>query len=122
MEYAHDAQETDSPWVRWYYQPDGDGRWHDCFCEPSFASTVKYRRKPKTIRIGEHDVPEPMRVAPPVGDNYWFITDLHKLPLNTFWDGDSTDHDRLSMNICFSTREGAEKAIEAIRSLLEPKK
>ena len=32
-----------------------------------FYSGAKYRIKPRTIRIGEYDVPEPMREAPDVG-------------------------------------------------------
>lgn len=122
MEYAHDAQETDSPWKRWQYQADGDGRWNDCFCSPSFISTVKYRRRPKTIRIGEHDVPEPMRVAPPVGTEYWSLNLGLNSAYETGWNGDDADYIRLRKGLCFSTQEGAEKAMKAIYSLLEPKK
>ena len=31
----------------------------------------KYRLKTKTIKIGNIEVPEPMRVAPPVGVTFW---------------------------------------------------
>ena len=37
----------------------------------TMPSACKYRLKPKTIKIGNIEVPEPLRVAPPVGVTFW---------------------------------------------------
>ena len=50
MQYAQDAMETPRPWERWQYQTEsmqeGDV-WNNCFPNPSFDGSYKYRRKPK---------------------------------------------------------------------------
>lgn len=37
----------------------------------TMPSACKYRLKPKTIKIGNIEVPEPMRVAPPLNAAFW---------------------------------------------------
>ena len=54
MLYAQDAAETDVPWERWEYHPRSG--WENLNRHPGWDAHVQYRRKPKTIRIGEHDI------------------------------------------------------------------
>ncbi|MDE9566944.1 hypothetical protein KKI93_23920 [Xenorhabdus bovienii] len=63
MEYAKLAQETDRPWEHFevfYYDAN---RWYSMAGEICFNvdANKKYRIKPRTIRIGNIDVPEPVR-------------------------------------------------------------
>ena len=53
-----------------------DGEWEEKEVGSCFYTESKYRIKPRTIRIGEYDVPEPMREAPEVGTQY-FVTRCH---------------------------------------------
>lgn len=62
--YAQDAAETPEPWLRWQvYEPHMPG-FATMVTHPSWQISNEYRRKPKTIRIGEFDVPEPLRERP----------------------------------------------------------
>jgi hypothetical protein len=36
-----------------------DGKWYDCY--PSWEISVQYRIKPKTIKLGRHEWPEPIK-------------------------------------------------------------
>jgi hypothetical protein len=61
MEYAKDAMETDMPWEKWEYS-DGLGCWYPVRnTGPAWDSDNQYRRKPQTININGHEVPEPYR-------------------------------------------------------------
>ncbi len=45
--------------------------WLDCSA-PTFADDMQYRIKPRMIKIGDIEVPEPLREMPPEGtDVYW---------------------------------------------------
>lgn len=66
------------------------------------------RRKQKTIRIGAMEIPEPMRVAPEVGAEYWMPAMRSSAVSNDCWCGVPTDMRRLNYGICHATREAAE--------------
>lgn len=59
-QYAEDAAETDEPWERWEAKR-GDGTWCAMTRSPIWVETQEYRRKPRTININGHEVPEPLR-------------------------------------------------------------
>jgi len=67
-EFASDAALTETPWENWeFFDPrDGCG-WTPCPRFPAWYPTIRYRRKPRTIRIGGADVPEPLRRRPAPG-------------------------------------------------------
>jgi hypothetical protein len=69
--YAQDAAETDEPCNRWEYMPAHHAVWYPCTHHPEWIGDIKYRRKPRTIRIGERDVPAPMTTAPERGAVYF---------------------------------------------------
>lgn len=77
-----------------------------------------WRIKAKTIRIGEYDVPEPMRVAPKEGTTYYFA----ELAPGTFadwyvWENDEQDAKLLAMGICHLTEDAAVMHAKALLSL-----
>lgn len=67
--YAEDAKLHDEPWELWQH---GDGSdWVNCVSHPGWSSDNKYRRKPRTRKIGEYEVPEPCKVALQRGQTYF---------------------------------------------------
>lgn len=66
------------------------------------------RRKRKMIRIGTVDVPEPMRVAPPVGAEYWLASSATAEAVNQIWQDYALDVRRLKQGVCHLTKEAAE--------------
>ena len=112
--YALDAAETDTPWVRWEVAVS-TGQWSPLPGHPNWSFHVDYRRKPKTIRIGERDVPEPMRVAPQDGTKYWtpnFFDRLHAFAET--WDGGECDKTALKNGVCHTNCEAAIAHAEAL--------
>ena len=76
---------------------------------------MRFRIAPKTIRIGDMDVREPMRVAPAVGTEYWFVvtvyidfTDFHT------WVDDEEDNRLLKLGICHLTEADCHTHAEAL--------
>ncbi len=68
VEYAQDAAQCAEPWQLWQRQKGTE--WVPCRGNPAWNPKTQYRRAPvpaPTIRIGEIDVPEPLRVAPATG-------------------------------------------------------
>lgn len=76
--YAHDAATHERPWELWERAPAGsnDCSWEAMQNHPSWGKSSWYRRKPKTIKIGEYDVPEPCRVAPANGTFCYSVAQL----------------------------------------------
>ena len=75
------------------------------------------RVKPKTININGHEVPEPVKVKPEIGDLYYSVsfTDLDNLFLSTFHDS-YTDNLLFNKGIMHLTAEAAQKHAEALFS------
>ena len=115
MLYAQDAAETDTPWDRWDYK--GRVRWINVQggMHPQWYPDAEYRRKPKTIRIGERDVPEPMRVAPAMGSTY-YIVDYSYAEHNAYhhWQNDEYDNIMLQSGLCHATEKAAIAHAEAL--------
>ena len=85
---------------------------------PSFAKAGKYRIKPRTIRIGEYDVPEPCREPLQNGDLYWIASLDEESPLLEYtWREDRIDDIWLSRGIIHRTQEAADIHSKALISL-----
>ena len=69
----------------------------------------KYRLKPKTIKIGNIEVPEPMRVAPPPNAAFWVPQLVEGVPTiySGVWYGDTDSLAQLENGFCHSTRDAA---------------
>lgn len=108
MEYAKDAAESETPWRDWEYLVGGDVKWATCFNHPSWNADDVYRRKPKTIRIGDMEVPDPMKTKPERGSRYYcpnvISTDLNDIHI---WCDDFYDNEILNKGFCHATQEAA---------------
>ena len=76
----------------------------------------EYRRKPKTILINGHEVPEPHRTPLEIGDAYWTFTFFFAGVIEVYWDGDSNDHNAFKNGFVHLTKEAAEKHLNALKS------
>ena len=77
-----------------------------------------YRIKPRTIKIGYFDVPEPMRVEPDSGCEYFVVEALSDIPAaSQIWNGMDCEKRWLSMGLCHKSKESAIAHAKAIISL-----
>ena len=71
------------------------------------------RRKPRAIRIGNMDVPEPLRVAPEMGATFWLV--LMTYETSRFeWVDNRVGRDWLKRGLVHSTQEAAEQHRRAL--------
>jgi len=124
-QYAQDAMETDKPWERWeYLATECTDTWQPCEGHPSWIRSNQYRRKPRTININGHEVPEPVREPLENGQGYYFVT-LDCLVIsngvaNVRWDSSyKYDLARLKAGIIHLTPEAAETHAKALLSFTE---
>lgn len=87
----------------------------DCDGEPLWHEDTDYRIKPKTIRIGDLDVPEPVREALKNGQEY-FIASIGGKSFGgkDTWKGDEYDNRWLSRGLIHLTSEAAELHAKAL--------
>lgn len=115
--YAEDALETDNPWERWECrQPDGT-IWHSLPEHPIWDEIIEYRRKPRTITINGHEVPEPVREPLEDGQGY-FLLDITRGDFadKFFWTGGRIDKKWLEHGLIHLTEEAAKAHAEALLS------
>ena len=87
-EYAKDALETDKPWERWEFFHKS-GEYQSLDSHPEWVVDNEYCRKPKTILINGHEVPEPFRTPLEIDDVYWTFTFIKGGVTNFYWSDDS---------------------------------
>ena len=115
-EYAKDAAETDMPWERWEISMTESGdEYRNLLGHPDWAVTRKYRRKPKTILINGHEVPEPHRTPLKDGEGYWTFTFADGV-VALRWLSDEDDGNYLKNGVIHLTKEAAEKHFNALKS------
>jgi hypothetical protein len=116
LQYAQDAAETDEPWKRWEYEIS-HGKWQDFVKHPLWGAGHKYRRKPKTIRIGEYDVPEPFRGTLAYRQSYWVLSISDIKPYHRAENYSVNTSDRhVARGIVHLTEEAAKLHAEALLS------
>lgn len=116
-DYAQDATETDTPWKKWECLNPAVQQltWENLTYHPQWASDCQYRRKPKTIRIGDIDVPAPLTVAPLTGEYVFVVTIFSEQLFNAYaWDGGRYDSMWMSRGLVHSTKEDAIKHAKAL--------
>jgi len=91
---------------------DNDGKWKTVVDFPFTALYLfchdKLRVKQPTIRIGEVDVPEPLRVAPAKGTEYWVANTIDERfysPMS--WSNHGIDRLLLSRDLVHTSQEAA---------------
>lgn len=116
-EYAEDMARYDVPWLWWEYKAFGDSQFSRCYTHPLWSEDNEYRRRPRPIRIGEYDVPEPMREAPQLSTPYYFANCCDEdLVTARFWAGGPIDMRQLERGLCHLTAEAAELHAKALLS------
>lgn len=120
MEYAKIARTTDKPWTHFEVRQNDSCVWEAIHLPVRFYSHMEYRLKPepKTIRIGEYDVPEPVREPLENGATCWYPK-LSNIDLidGYIWCNDDTDVRLLSYGLIHLTEEAAKAHAEALLSL-----
>ncbi|MCG3462709.1 hypothetical protein L7G72_12750 [Xenorhabdus bovienii] len=122
MMKAVEIAQTDAEWWKYFevLHDDAD-KWCSLAGEFYFDPDKEYRRKPRTIRIGKFDIPEPVREPPGSEQEYYypFISDDDALYRNTVWWGDSYDDARFNRGLIHLDRESAELHAQALISLTQ---
>lgn len=108
-----------------YNQRNGWRDWKDTRClnidHASPCHLTVWRIKPKTIRIGDYDVPEPLREMKQ-GQVYWVASPVDDICYDGIKNyGDAVDEAWLARGLCHSTREAAELHAKALLSFTETK-
>lgn len=120
IEYGNDLLTDAEAWLGWQYRgtdtPDPD--WKQCGDHPRWNVLHEYRRAPRTIRIGDREVPEPLRKAPAQGTTCYAAhigsTSVH-VPMT--WHGQSECVLALQRGILHLTREAAQAHADALIAL-----
>ena len=118
-EYAKDAAETVKPWERWEFC-HMRGEYQSLHGHPEWVEDNEYRRKPKTILINGHEVPEPCRTPLQDGTNYW-IPGILISATKFRWQDDDIDISYLENGFVHLTKEAAEKHFNALKSFTAQK-
>lgn len=88
------------------------GRWDGAYSNIDHVmyspASWQIRRKPRTIRIGEIDVPEPMKEAPAKGDLLFMVDLPSRTSIRFLWVDAPFQFDRIAARICHTTKEAAE--------------
>jgi hypothetical protein len=79
------------------------------------------RVKPKTIRIGDYEVPEPMRDAPEIGSAIWLCNLVTQEVSEYEWSPSMDKVKWLKSGWIQATESGAEDLLKAVLSLVKPK-
>lgn len=114
-EYAEVAKTNPKPWEEFQYDM-GNYIWYNLNKHPKWNVNYTYRRKPKTIRIGEYDVPEPLKVKPEYGATYYTIYFDHSCYNKLVWIDDDDDEYNYQQGLAHATKEAAILHAEAILS------
>lgn len=118
-EYAEVAKTNPEPWKEFeYYEPE-DEYWDSLSTHPAWSTHLKYRRKPRTIRIGEYDVPAPLDIKPSKGNIYYCVSFNKSCYVNTTFDDDDFDMHYFNNGLAHATKEAAILHTKAILSLIE---
>lgn len=83
------------------------------------AATARFMRaKPDTIRIGDVEVPAPLREAPKVGEDYFYFEVFFG---SREWNGDASDMAVLKRGVAFRTSDERDAAMSAVLAVFAPK-
>jgi hypothetical protein len=95
--------------------------WLPCLDHPCFAHGKIYRRRPRTININGHKIPEPLRVKPKIGEVYYVanLLDRSNPYMPSTWYHESIDIARFDAGICHSTKEAAIAHAKALLSFTQ---
>ena len=119
-QYAKDWSENDRPWELWETdRVAADGVWNTLMGHPAWSDKCNYRRKKQTININGYEVPEPERVQPEIGVEYFTpmagYGDIEKHK----WEGDGVDIKWLNQGVVHLTSDAAKLHLKALLSFTD---
>ena len=121
MKYAEIAQTTDKPWEHFEVLRNKSAVWEAIYAPMAFYDNMEYRLKPeppKTIRIGEYDVPEPVREPLEEDKEYWGVDPMaEELAWKYKWHNALFCNLRLRRGLIHLTKEAAVIHAKALLSL-----
>jgi hypothetical protein len=121
MKYAEIAQTTDKPWEHFEVRRNKSAVWEAIYAPMRFYDGIEYRLKPeppKTIRIGEYDVPEPVREPLEDDKEYWGVDPMaEEFAWNYKWHNAAFCNLRLRRGLIHLTKEAAVIHAKALLSL-----
>ena len=121
MKYAEIAQTTDKPWEHFEMLRYKSAVWEAIYAPMRFYENIEYRLKPeppKTIRIGEYDVPEPVREPLEDDKEYWGVDPMaEELAWKYKWNNALFCNLMLRRGLIHLTKEAAVIHAEALLSL-----
>ncbi|WFQ80945.1 hypothetical protein PXH59_07600 [Xenorhabdus sp. SF857] len=115
-EYARLSHITDRPWEYFQYRYADGNDWLEYDHDFGFHPEIDFRLKPRTIKIGDIEVPEPVREALKFGTEY-HIPSIEYLSYCFTWSDDRRDTERLQRGLIHPDRESAELHARALISL-----
>lgn len=119
-QYAEDAKTCTEPWKLWQKRVAPQDAWVNCTLHPVWTKGMEYRRRPRTIKIGDREVPEPLREAPADGTKYWVLHLLCSSPKHAIsfkWTDHENDRLWLASGLVHLTAEAATAHAEALIAL-----
>ena len=123
MKYAKIAQTTDKPWEHFEVRRNKSAVWEAIYAPMPFYDNMEYRLKhepPKTIRIGEYDVPEPVREPLEDDKEYWGVDPTAtELAWSYKWNNAGFCNLMLRRGLIHLTKEAAVIHAKALLSLTE---
>lgn len=116
--YLQDCKETDTPWRRWEFKNHGSTLWLDMKGHCSWSELTEYRRKPKMIKVGNLEFPEPEKTALKDNQRYYYPV-FHSVGgyAEDVWNDHPFDLERLKNGGIHLTEEAAKAHSEVILSL-----
>ncbi|WP_141557306.1 hypothetical protein [Xenorhabdus cabanillasii] len=121
-EYARISHATNEPWTHFQTRRLGDKEWHNCRGPVEFWFDQEYRLKPKTIRIGGFDVPEPERIPLETGTDYYHVGSSALYlggAVLSHWENSGIDNARLYAGLIHLDCKSAELHAKALISLTQ---
>lgn len=121
--YAQQMAEMDEPWKLWQFRNTlASDNWNNIYGCPDWDERLEYRQIPKTIKIGNFDIPEPMREKPEIGSEYFYVSCSSPSGIRAeFWHDSETDNRILDRRICHLTRDNCILHARALFSFSEIK-
>ncbi|CDG21026.1 protein of unknown function [Xenorhabdus poinarii G6] len=118
MKAAEIAQENENWGEHFQWRENTGEEWRGCGACFSFWSSHEYRLKPRTIKIGKYDIPEPVREPLAAGQRY-YIPNICMVTTSYTWNwvGNSIDTSFLENGLIHLDRESAEIHARALIAL-----
>ncbi|MBC4013637.1 hypothetical protein H8R13_18140 [Morganella morganii] len=118
MAKAAEIAKADKEWYRHFeIKTPSFNAWSE-MCNEVFLDNDEYRLKPRYIKIGEYQVPEPVREPLQAGQEYW-VADVARWDDEWLWDDDNRDNLWLERGLIHLTKEAAYIHIAALLSFTQ---